>query len=999
MDNDESLKSSSSRVVDSNPERVRSRTVQSIQYLATHVPMSVLTRLSEETKAWAITMTHCHGDGEGSIHHALNDCTTDESDLQDNQDDQDHDSVTTEDTLSELSREFDDSETDLTQNSGMERMALHESLATEPEVDELPASANLENHEVIFDTSAIPRRKMVRRGSMASIVSFRLSDFQGMPHASRTDASLLLVDISGFTRLSTVLGPEALSRAINEYFELIVNEVTNHSGDILQFAGDSLLATWRVSTSKPYAACRSRESRALMSCDECVTAAALCGAAIVSKYSEYPICVSDTAKHNERGKGHMLNVHCGISFGTLVSVHVGDDTFRRQNIFLGSSVDAIALAATFAEIGEVAACPASIEILSRTCVLSDSISSSKQNTPAVIANQSMTMFTLTAPFSPAVSDPLALRVERFLSGWDTAALIHYRTLLSLYVHPVVASNDAGDGNASYPDVAGNTTLVQTRQVEEAELRNVFVMFIAPLISVSIPGDDEKDSPLFDLLNSIMNLATRELARFGGHLRQFVVDDKGLVLIATFGLRGSNFQNMVTERVLPTATTIQNCLLSEFDVKSRIGATMGNAYCGVVGGIMRHEYAILGPSVNLAARLMALPSNPGLLVDDAIRQLADRSYGFNALCPVQAKGYSMPVAIFEPISSVQRRWGRKTINFVGRTRELGMLTKLGYQIATSSVKTPARLVLVSGVAGLGKSTFVLQMIDEIQRTLRTKRKRVFVAKCVIRDSDARTPFGAISSILMDAIKESEGYQMDESSVMSNAGSINSWVSSCGVSISMMSTSKVGDRVSALCNEIGASPEFAQLVGQHLLKLNLRMIGGSDKLEHEKKASLATQMADVILRCTRNADLSIIALDDVQFADDMSFEVVQKLFESGLNLMIVCASRPLSEYKLAMDNGFWDRLNNDYVFTGRYLPVVLNPLNEPEMRKLIARTLGLPNEDVSEQLLKSTLAQTGGIPQMASVLLEHLKRNYSSAVAGGVVNDMKEFGAIAEVRVPL
>jgi class 3 adenylate cyclase len=991
MDNDESLKSSSSRVVDLDPERVRSRTLQSIQYLATHVPMSVLTRLSEETKAWANTIIFCHDDGEGFMHLPTNDCTTDGSDFQD---DQDYDSATTEDSLSELSREFDDSETDLTQNSGMERMALHESLATEPDADEVSASANLEYQQEIFDHSEIPRRRAARRSSMASIVSLRLSDFHGMPHASRTEASLLLVDISGFTRLSTMLGPEALSRAINEYFECIVNEVTNHSGDILQFAGDSLLAAWRVSSSKSHSSCPSVR----MNSDDCVTAAALCGAAIVSKYSEYPICVCNTAKIDEGGEGHVLNVHCGLSFGTLVAVHVGDDTSRRQNIFLGSSMDAIALAASIAEIGEVAACPTSIDILSRRCVLSESISSSTPRTPAVIANQSMTMFTLSAPFFPAVIDPLSSRVERFLSEWDTEALLHYRSLLSLYVHPVVAANDAGDGNASYPDVAGDVKLVQTRQVEEAELRNVFVMFIAPLISVSIPEDNENDSLLFDLLNAIMNLATRELARFGAHLRQFVVDDKGLVLIATFGLRGSNFQNMVTERVLPTATTIQNCLLSEYNVKTRIGATMGNAYCGVVGGIMRHEYAILGPSVNLAARLMALPTNPGLLVDDAIRQLADRSYSFNALSPVRAKGYTMPVAIFEPISSVQRRWGRKAINFVGRNLELGILTKLGYQIAMSSEKTPARLVLVSGVAGLGKSTFVLQMIDEIQTTLRTKRKRIFVAKCVIRDSDARTPFGAISSILMDAIKESEGFQVDESSVMSAAGSITSWVSSCGVSMSMLSSSRVGDRVSALCNEIGASPEFAKLVGQHLLKLDLRMIGGSDQFEHQTKASLATQMAEVILRCTRNADLSIIALDDVQFADDMSFEVVQKLFESGSNLMIVCASRPLSEYKLAMDSRFWERLNNEHVFTGRYVPVVLKPLNEPEMRKLIARTLGLGNEDVSEQLLKSTLAQTGGIPQMASVLLEHLKRNFSSALAGGAVKDMKEFGAIAEVRVP-
>jgi class 3 adenylate cyclase len=36
---------------------------------------------------------------------------------------------------------------------------------------------------------------------------------------------------------------------------------------------------------------------------------------------------------------------------------------------------------------------------------------------------------------------------------------------------------------------------------------------------------------------------------------------------------------------------------------RAGITSGKAYCGLVGSPLRHEYAVMGPSTNLSARLM------------------------------------------------------------------------------------------------------------------------------------------------------------------------------------------------------------------------------------------------------------------------------------------------------------------------------------------------------------------------------------------------------------
>ena len=62
----------------------------------------------------------------------------------------------------------------------------------------------------------------------------------------------LFADISGFTSLTEKLaargpqGVETLSRILNEYFGRLTGQITQHGGDIVNFAGDSLLAIWKI---------------------------------------------------------------------------------------------------------------------------------------------------------------------------------------------------------------------------------------------------------------------------------------------------------------------------------------------------------------------------------------------------------------------------------------------------------------------------------------------------------------------------------------------------------------------------------------------------------------------------------------------------------------------------------------------------------------------------------------------------------------------------------
>jgi class 3 adenylate cyclase len=182
-----------------------------------------------------------------------------------------------------------------------------------------------------------------------------------LPKCVERESALLFVDMSGFTKLSTMLDVESLSKVINSYFDMIVGEVIQYGGDILKFAGDAFFAEWKVvkdddneegNRDNPLA----HLNASLASINEfnwdddddipklssCVLSAAKCGASIVKKFSDYHV----TAVVEKT----MLNVHCGVGVGHLSGLHVGDFKedqeeegveLRREFLILGEPIDQV----------------------------------------------------------------------------------------------------------------------------------------------------------------------------------------------------------------------------------------------------------------------------------------------------------------------------------------------------------------------------------------------------------------------------------------------------------------------------------------------------------------------------------------------------------------------------------------------------------------------------------------------------------------------------------
>lgn len=122
-------------------------------------------------------------------------------------------------------------------------------------------------------------------------------------------SSILCVDISGFTRLSSVLGAEKLKMHCNLYFSNILDIIAKYNGDVFKFLGDALFVLWPVDPDA---------SPEQMAKTCAVAAEAACAIMAVGNYDAQDF--NPTTHENTNVK---LRLHCGLGCGRINFFHVG----------------------------------------------------------------------------------------------------------------------------------------------------------------------------------------------------------------------------------------------------------------------------------------------------------------------------------------------------------------------------------------------------------------------------------------------------------------------------------------------------------------------------------------------------------------------------------------------------------------------------------------------------------------------------------------------------
>ena len=236
----------------------------------------------------------------------------------------------------------------------------------------------------------------------------------------------------------------------------------------------------------------------------------------------------------------------------------------------------------------------------------------------------------------------------------------------------------------------------------SELREVTTVF------VKLDSYDPVLHTDLTVLQPFVLLAQKLLALSGGVLRQFLVDDKGCVLIGLWGVPSASHSNNSHRAVVFSATLVKAARLIGHTCS--IGVTTGNAFCGTIGSILRRDYVAMGDCVNMAARLMG-KANGRVLVDDrsfASLPAAARG-GLVQAEPMQLKGrdgfmqaYSLSTINVSGSSSGEE--GTSTEGGQSTAEELFQDMTMTVDAQTATIMCPVQMKRLKG-AGSGDEAVV------------------------------------------------------------------------------------------------------------------------------------------------------------------------------------------------------------------------------------------------------------------------------------------------------
>src|SRR6516225_1026004 len=182
-----------------------------------------------------------------------------------------------------------------------------------------------------------------------------------------------------------------------------------------------------------------------------------------------------------------------------------------------------------------------------------------------------------------------------------------------------------------------------------------------------------------IVDPALKLMMEAVQRYGGYVAQQTGDG----IFALFGAPVALEDH--PQRALLAALRIQQELKRYSDrtriegrlpIQARVGVNTGEVVVrSIATGEGRSEYAPVGHSTGIAARMQALAPIGSIATTEQIRKLCEGYFLFNSLGPTSVKGVSEPVNVYEvtglgPLRTrLQRSASRGYTKFVGRHHEI------------------------------------------------------------------------------------------------------------------------------------------------------------------------------------------------------------------------------------------------------------------------------------------------------------------------------------------
>jgi class 3 adenylate cyclase/tetratricopeptide (TPR) repeat protein len=254
-------------------------------------------------------------------------------------------------------------------------------------------------------------------------------------------------------------------------------------------------------------------------------------------------------------------------------------------------------------------------------------------------------------------------------------------------------------------------ILTSRAALEGERKQVTVLFADLKGSMELLADRDPEEAR-QLLDPVLTLMMEAVHRYEGTVNQVMGDG----IMALFGAPIAHEDHAV--RACYAALRMQESVKRYAEeirrregtlIHVRVGLNSGEVVVRSIGSDLHMDYTAVGQTTHLAARMEQLAMPGSVLMSADTLRLAEGFVEVKPLGPVNVKGLSEPVEVFEvagggPVRTrLQAAARRGLTRFVGRDAELEQLRRAQQLAGTGH----GQVVAIVGEAGLGKSRLVYE----------------------------------------------------------------------------------------------------------------------------------------------------------------------------------------------------------------------------------------------------------------------------------------------------